>query len=166
MSSEFYAIQAAPTSNSDWFWVGFSSRREKYYASKHFSSELIFQLVNIFVSQNKAIESKVTFVVKQINLCLRKPLYLYNLLILLNMDHNLIIVLLMDSLNFDFPEFSQNENFNLFDSLNPEEIKDMNFDQFRNKTYTSLSDLESDIITNLISHDKEFFAMFKTFEET
>jgi hypothetical protein len=42
MSSEFYAIQAAPTSNSDWFWVGFSSRREKYYASKHFSSELIF----------------------------------------------------------------------------------------------------------------------------
>lgn len=42
MALDFYAIQVTPTRNSDWFWVGFSSRREKYYASKHFSSELIF----------------------------------------------------------------------------------------------------------------------------
>jgi len=72
----------------------------------------------------------------------------------------------MDNLTFDFPEISQNEEFSLFDKLNSEDIKDMNFDQFRNKTYNTLSDLESEIIANLVSHDKEFFSMFKNFDET
>ena len=52
MALDFYAIQVTPTKNSDWFWVGFSSRREKYYASKHFSSELIFP--NIDLAQQHA----------------------------------------------------------------------------------------------------------------
>ncbi len=72
----------------------------------------------------------------------------------------------MDNLSFDFPEISKNEEFNLFEKLNDEETKDMSFDQFKNKTYNTLSDLETQIIANLVSHDKEFFSMFKNFDET
>lgn len=72
----------------------------------------------------------------------------------------------MDGLSFDFPEISKNEKIGLFDMLNDQDIKDMNFDQFRSKTYKTLSDLESEIINNLVSHDKEFFSMFKNFDET
>ena len=51
-----------------------------------------------------------------------------------------------DNLQYDFPEISQNEKFSLFDKLNSDKTKDMNFDQYRNKVYNELSSLETQII--------------------
>ena len=67
----------------------------------------------------------------------------------------------MDSLQYDFPEISKNENFALFDKLKSEETNEMNFDQYRNKVYKDLSSIETEIISNLAKHDKEFMEMFK-----
>ena len=72
----------------------------------------------------------------------------------------------MDGLQYDFPEISQNENFALFDKLKSEETNEMNFDQYRNKVYKDLSSIETEIISNLATHDKEFMEMFKNFEES
>ena len=72
----------------------------------------------------------------------------------------------MDSLQYDFPEISKNENFALFDKLKSEETNEMNFDQYRNKVYKDLSSIETEIISNLAKHDKEFMEMFKNFEES
>ncbi len=71
-----------------------------------------------------------------------------------------------DNLQYDFPEISQNEKFSLFDKLNSDKTKDMNFDQYRNKVYNELSSLETEIIKSLAKHDKEFMEMFKNFEES
>ena len=71
-----------------------------------------------------------------------------------------------DNLQYDFPEISQNEKFSLFDKLNSDKTKDMNFDQYRNKVYNELSSLETEIIKKLAKHDKEFMEMFKNFEES
>ena len=71
-----------------------------------------------------------------------------------------------DNLQYDFPEISQNEKFSLFDKLNSDKTKDMNFDQYRNKVYNELSSLETEIIKRLAKHDKEFMEMFKNFEES
>jgi len=71
-----------------------------------------------------------------------------------------------DNLQYDFPEISQNEKFSLFDKLNSDKTKDMNFDQYRNKVYNELSSLETKIISSLAKHDKEFMEMFKNFEES
>ena len=71
-----------------------------------------------------------------------------------------------DNLQYDFPEISQNEKFSLFDKLNSDKTKDMNFDQYRNKVYNELSSLETQIISSLAKHDKEFMEMFKNFEES
>jgi len=42
----------------------------------------------------------------------------------------------------------------------------MNFEQYRKKVYDELSTIETDIISNLAKHDKEFMEMFKNFEES
>jgi len=72
----------------------------------------------------------------------------------------------LDNLQYDFPEISQNEKFALFDKLKNDNTQDMNFDQYRNKVYKDLSSLETDIISSLSKHDKEFMEMFKNFEES
>ncbi|MCQ2816865.1 MAG: hypothetical protein MJ252_06335 [archaeon] len=69
-------------------------------------------------------------------------------------------------LQYDFPEISEKEKFTLFDKLNSEETKDMNFDKYRDKVYKDLSSIETEIISNLAQHDKEFKEMFKNFEES
>ena len=71
-----------------------------------------------------------------------------------------------DNMQYDFPEISKNEKFILFDKLKSEETKSMNFDQYRKKVYDELSTIETDIISNLAKHDKEFMEMFKNFEES
>ena len=71
-----------------------------------------------------------------------------------------------ENLQYDFPEISQNEKFALFDKLKAENTQDMNFDQYRNKVYKDLSSLETEIISSLAKHDKEFMEMFKNFEES
>ena len=70
------------------------------------------------------------------------------------------------NIQYDFPEISKNEKFILFDKLKSEETKSMNFDQYRKKVYNELSTIETDIISNLAKHDKEFMEMFKNFEES
>ena len=70
------------------------------------------------------------------------------------------------NIQFDFPEISKNEKFVLFDKLKSEETKSMNFDQYRQKVYNELSTIETEIISNLAKHDKEFMEMFKNFEES
>jgi len=70
----------------------------------------------------------------------------------------------MENLQYDFPEISKNENFSLFEKLKTEST-DMNFDQYTNKVYKDLSNLESEIIAGLVQHDKEFISMFKNFDE-
>lgn len=72
----------------------------------------------------------------------------------------------MENLQFDFPEITSNENFTLFEKLKSEETKDLNFEQYTNKVYKNLSELEGDIISNLVKHDKEFLSMFKNFDES
>lgn len=69
-------------------------------------------------------------------------------------------------LQYDFPEISKNEKFALFDKLKEESSKDMKFDQYRDKVYHDLSSIETEIISNLSTHDKEFMEMFKNFEES
>ena len=71
-----------------------------------------------------------------------------------------------NNIQYDFPEISQNENFALFEKLKSDNIQNMNFDQYRNKVYKDLSSLETDIISSLSTHDKEFMQMFKNFEES
>ena len=71
-----------------------------------------------------------------------------------------------NNIQYDFPEISKNEKFILFDKLKSEETKSMNFEQYRKKTYDELSTIETDIISNLAKHDKEFMEMFKNFEES
>jgi hypothetical protein len=71
----------------------------------------------------------------------------------------------MENLQHDFPEINKDENFSLFEKLKSEENLNMNFDQYTNKVYKDLADIEGDIITNLIKHDKELLAMFKNFQE-
>lgn len=71
----------------------------------------------------------------------------------------------MENLQYDFPEISQNENFSLFEKLKTEGT-DLNFDQYTNKVYKDLSTLESEIISGLCQHDKEFISMFKNFDES
>ena len=71
-----------------------------------------------------------------------------------------------NNIQYDFPEISKNEKFILFDKLKSEETKTMNFDQYRKKVYNVLSTIETDIISNLAKHDKEFMEMFKNFEES
>ena len=71
-----------------------------------------------------------------------------------------------NNIQYDFPEISKNEKFILFDKLKSEETKTMNFDQYRKKVYNDLSTIETDIISNLAKHDKEFMEMFKNFEES
>ena len=71
-----------------------------------------------------------------------------------------------NNIQYDFPEISQNENFALFEKLKSDNIQNMNFDQYRNKVYKDLSSLETDIISSLSTHDKEFMEMFKNFEES
>ena len=46
------------------------------------------------------------------------------------------------------------------------EATDLNFDQYRTKVYKELSSIETEIISNLANHDKEFMEMFKNFEES
>ena len=70
------------------------------------------------------------------------------------------------NIQYDFPEISKDEKFVLFDKLKSEETKSMNFDQYRKKVYNELSTIETDIISNLAKHDKEFMEMFKNFEES
>ena len=70
------------------------------------------------------------------------------------------------SLQYDFPEISKDEKFILFDKLNSEDTKKMNFDQYRKKVYNDLNNIESEIIKNLSKNDKEFMEMFKNFEES
>lgn len=70
----------------------------------------------------------------------------------------------MENLQYDFPVISEQDNFSLFEKLKTESTE-MNFDQYTNKVYKDLSNLESDIITQLIQHDKEFISMFKNFDE-
>ena len=70
------------------------------------------------------------------------------------------------NIQYDFPEISKNEKFILFDKLKSEETKSMNFDQYRKKVYNELSTIETEIISNLAKHDKEFMEMFKNFEES
>jgi hypothetical protein len=71
----------------------------------------------------------------------------------------------MENLQYDFPEISENEQFSLFEKLKSEETKELNFDQYRNKVYKSLSDIEGEIISNLAQHDNEFIQMFRNFDE-
>ena len=71
-----------------------------------------------------------------------------------------------NNIQYDFPEISKNEKFILFDKLKSEETKSMNFDQYRKKVYNELSTIETEIISNLAKHDKEFMEMFKNFEES
>jgi len=71
-----------------------------------------------------------------------------------------------NNIQYDFPEISKNEKFILFDKLKSEETKSMNFEQYRKKVYDELSTIETDIISNLAKHDKEFMEMFKNFEES
>ena len=70
------------------------------------------------------------------------------------------------NIQYDFPEISKDEKFVLFDKLKSEETKSMNFDQYRKKVYNELSTIETDFISNLAKHDKEFMEMFKNFEES
>ena len=70
------------------------------------------------------------------------------------------------NIQYDFPEISKNEKFILFDKLKSEETKSMNFDQYRKKVYSELSTIETEIISNLAKHDKEFMEMFKNFEQS
>ena len=70
------------------------------------------------------------------------------------------------NIQYDFPEISKDEKFVLFDKLKSEETKSMNFEQYRKKVYDELSTIETDIISNLAKHDKEFMEMFKNFEES
>ena len=70
------------------------------------------------------------------------------------------------NIQYDFPEISKNEKFILFDKLKSEETESMNFDQYRKKVYNELSTIETEIISNLAKHDKEFMEMFKNFEES
>ena len=70
------------------------------------------------------------------------------------------------TIQYDFPEISKDEKFVLFDKLKSEETKSMNFEQYRKKVYDELSTIETDIISNLAKHDKEFMEMFKNFEES
>jgi hypothetical protein len=72
----------------------------------------------------------------------------------------------MENENYDFPEISKNEKFVLFDKLNNEQNSNMNFEQYSKKIYNDLSKLETEIISNLATHDKEFMQMFKNFEES
>jgi hypothetical protein len=71
----------------------------------------------------------------------------------------------MENLQYDFPEISKDENFSLFEKLKSEETKNMNFDQYTHKVYKDLSEIESEIINNLISHDKELLSMFSNFNK-
>ena len=71
-----------------------------------------------------------------------------------------------NNIQYDFPEISKDEKFILFDKLKSEETKSMNFEQYRKKVYDELSTIETDIISNLAKHDKEFMEMFKNFEES
>jgi hypothetical protein len=48
----------------------------------------------------------------------------------------------MENLQYDFPEISKDENFSLFEKLKSEETSNMNFDQYTNKVYKDLSDIE------------------------
>ena len=66
----------------------------------------------------------------------------------------------MENENYDFPEISKNEKFVLFDKLNNDQ-KNMNFDQYSKKIYNDLSKLETEIISNLATHDKEFMQCSK-----
>ena len=70
------------------------------------------------------------------------------------------------NIQYDFPEISKDEKFVLFDKLKSEETKAMNFEQYRKKVYDELSTIETDNISNLAKHDKEFMEMFKNFEES
>ena len=70
------------------------------------------------------------------------------------------------NIQYDFPEISKNDKFALFDKLKSEETKSMNFEQYRKKVYDELSTIETEIISNLAKHDKEFMEMFKNFEES
>jgi vacuolar protein sorting-associated protein 52 len=70
----------------------------------------------------------------------------------------------MENLQYDFPVISENDNFSLFEKLKLES-NELNFDQYTNKVYKDLSKLESDIISQLISHDKEFISIFKNFDD-
>lgn len=70
----------------------------------------------------------------------------------------------MENLQYDFPVISENDNFSLFEKLKTES-NELNFDQYTNKVYKDLSKLESEIISQLINHDKEFISIFKNFDE-
>ena len=70
------------------------------------------------------------------------------------------------NVQYDFPEISKNEKFVLFDKLSSEQNTNMNFEQYSKKVYNDLSKLETEIISNLATHDKEFMEMFKNFEES
>ena len=70
------------------------------------------------------------------------------------------------NIQYDFPEISKNEKFVLFDKLSSEQNTNMNFEQYSKKVYNDLSKLETEIISNLATHDKEFMEMFKNFEES
>ena len=72
----------------------------------------------------------------------------------------------INNIQYDFPEISKNDKFALFDKLKSEETKSMNFEQYRKKVYDELSTIETEIISNLAKHDKEFMEMFKNFEES
>lgn len=72
----------------------------------------------------------------------------------------------MQKLQFDFPEISKNENFDLLSNLKNEGTNDLNFDQYTNKVYKNLSNLETEIISQLMTHDKEFLSLFQNFNES
>ena len=69
----------------------------------------------------------------------------------------------MENFHNDFPEISKDEKLKLFDKFNNEETKNMNFQQYTTKVYKDLSEIELDIISKLITHDKELISMFNNF---
>jgi transcriptional regulator of heat shock response len=72
----------------------------------------------------------------------------------------------MDDLIFNFPELSKDEDINFLKNFKSDDFEGLDFEQFRSLTYKNLSDLEQQIVDNIVHHDKEFLSMFKTFEET
>ncbi len=71
----------------------------------------------------------------------------------------------MENINFDFPEISKEEEFGLFSKHN-EDIKDMNFEQYKSKVFKDLNSIENDIIKELLSNDTELISMLTNFNES
>lgn len=64
----------------------------------------------------------------------------------------------------NFPEISQNEHFELFKSdLN---TNNLNFNQYKSKVYRELSSIESEIVSELLTNDKELMSMLINFNES